>query len=263
MKKCAFCPQDAVEHGGEHIWDNWQNESFPVIKGRIRYTHTSGKSREYDTYKADEKLPVVCHDCNTRWMSQITKMVKVGFESAIVHGSPLCILPSGIVLLAAFTFMKAAVAASDLAQDDEAFFTRAQRESLRTSLAVPEVGVRMWIGTFKGQALYSRRFVPAILSSEAPQLRGVEYFTFTYLTGHLLLQLLAGRFKYVHNRGRGLLPMLRPDAYWDQACIQFWPPTNISGITWPPPKYFEDQGLKDFINRFKLPVTVPTGFRPI
>ena len=264
MKKCAFCPQDAVEHGGEHIWDDWLNQSFPVTKRRFRYSHTSGKSREYDKHKLGEKLSVVCHDCNTRWMSQITNRVKIGFQSVIIDGSPLCILPSGIALLAAFTFMKAAVAASDIAQNSEAFFTRAQRERLRKSLEVPiDHTVRIWIAAFKGKALDSGRFVPSILSSEAPQLCGVEYFTFTYLVGHLLLQLLAGRFKYVHHRGIGLLPMLRPDHYWDPACIQFWPPTDVPGIMWPPPKQFNDLGLKDFINRFKLPVAVPTGFRPI
>lgn len=186
----------------------------------------------------------------------------MGFESVIIDGTPLCILPSGIVLLASFTFMKAAVAATQIAENNEAFFTRAQRERFRKSLATPDVGVRMWIGAFQGKALHSGRFVPAVLSSQAPQLRGVEYFTFTYLAGHLLLQLLAGRFKDIRHRTRDL-PMLRPDPFWDEACIQFWPPMNVSGITWPRTKYFDDEGLKDFIDRFELPVNVPQGFRAI
>ena len=196
-------------------------------------------------------------------MSRISNGIKIAFESLIIDGNQLCILRSGVALLAAFTFMKAAVAATQIAENNEAFFTRAQRERLRKSLAVPDMGVRMWIGNFKGKALHNGRFVPAILSSRAPQLRGVEYFRFTYLVGHLLLQLLAARFKSVHHRAHGLLPMLRPDPFWNQACIQFWPPTNVTGITRPPAKYFEDQGLKDFIDRFTLPVHVPQGFRPI
>jgi len=261
--KCAFCPQDAVEHGGEHVWDDWLNRSFSVTKHQIRYSATSGKSREYNTRKLKEKLAVVCHDCNSGWMSQITKRTKIAFEAVIVERRPLCILPSGIALLAAFTFMKAAVGATDIAQNDEAFFTRAQRERFRKSLAVPEFGVRMWIGAFQGKALHGGRFVPATLSTDEPQLRGIEYFTFTYLVGHLVLQLLAGRFKDVRQRRHRPLPMLRPDPFWDEGCIQFWPPTNVSGITWPPAKYFDDSGLQDFIDRFKLPINLPKGFRAI
>jgi len=189
---CAFCPQDGVDHGGEHNWDDWLNRSLCVTKHQFRYSDLSGKSREYDKRILDEKLPVVCHDCNTRRMSRISNGIKIAFESLMVDGNQLCILPTGVALLAAFTFMKAAVAATQIAENNEAFFTRAQRERLRKSLGVPDIGVRMWIGKFKGKPLHNGRFVPAILSSRAPQLRGVEYFTFTYLVGHLLLQLLAG-----------------------------------------------------------------------
>src|SRR5947209_12724723 len=167
MKRCAFCPAEAVEKGGEHIWDDWLNKAFPRSKRRFRYIDSLGTSRQYDTYSLNEKIPAVCHDCNTQWMSQLTKRMKLTFESAITRGSPLCILPSGIALLAAFTFMKAAVAATQFAnglgKGDEAFFTRRERERLRQSLEVPTNDtVRMWVATFKGKALNSGRFVPAI-----------------------------------------------------------------------------------------------------
>lgn len=265
--KCAFCDSEAVERGGEHIWDDWLNRAFPRSKRRFKYTDSLGTSRQYDTYLLNEKIPAVCPECNTQWMSQLTKQTKLTFESAIVGGSPLCVLPRGIVLLAAFTFMKAAVAATQFAEGlgkgDEAFFTRRQRERLRESLEVPtDDTVRMWIATFKGKALNSGRFVPAILSSDNPQLRGVQYFTITYMVGHLLLQFLAARWKDVRHRGLPL-PMLRPDAFWDPACIQFWPPVDGLRVQWPPPKYFNDAGLEELINRFKLPINLPANFRAL
>src|SRR5579864_3754919 len=127
MRKCAFCPNDAVERGGEHVWDDWLNRSLPVRKHRVRYSDTTGTKREYATTTLDEKLPVVCEACNNRWMSQITHHVKLCFESVVVDGRKLCILPSGCVLLATFLFMKAAVAASHIAQNDDAFL-RAPKE---------------------------------------------------------------------------------------------------------------------------------------
>jgi hypothetical protein len=27
--KCAFCNGEAVDHGGEHLWDNWLNKELP------------------------------------------------------------------------------------------------------------------------------------------------------------------------------------------------------------------------------------------
>jgi len=255
MKKCAFCPQDAVERGGEHIFDDWLNRSFPPSKRSFKWSSSSGETRQYEKRKLDEKIPTVCSDCNNRWMSQLTKRIKMGFESVIVENRSLSLLPSGIALLAAFTFMKAAVAASQLAGDDEPFFTRGDRERLRISLEAPSPSVRMWIAAFRGRALHSGRFVPAVVSTDDPRLAGVEYFTFTYLVGHLLIQLLGCRWKKINNRGLPL-PMLRPDPYWSEASIQFWPPDNDMRLTWPPSLYFDDDGLERYIDRFKLPINL-------
>jgi hypothetical protein len=247
MKLCAFCPNEAVERGGEHIFDDWINRSITVTKHIFRYYDTAGARREYEKKIVDEKLPVLCHDCNSRWMSQITNRIKAGFECTIVDGDSLCILPSGSTLLAAFLFMKAAVTATHIAGDKEAFFNRVDREYLRISLTVPLNGVRMWVGAFQGEALHNGRSICTVLSSDAPPLQGIEYFTYTYLFGHLLLQLLTVRWKDVRRRGLGPLPLLRPDVFWDSACIQFWPP----------PKHFTDSSLQDFVERFQLPINIP------
>ena len=257
MERCAFCDNDAVEHGGEHIWDDWLNKWLQISMHNFKYSllHDKTKTRNYKARKLDEKLPVVCTSCNSGWMSHVTERVKTLVQYVIRDGAQICFLPSGTALLAAFTFMKAICADHEICEDREPFFTRAIRERLRNSLTIPPVGVRMWIGAFQGEARYSGRFVPAVLSSSNPRLAGVEFFTFTYVVGHLVLQLCAARWQQILHRGNSVIPMLKPDAYWDQAAIQFWP-DNGSPVQWPPQKYFNDESMKEFINRFKLPVVV-------
>lgn len=252
--KCSFCDREAVERGGEHIWDDWLNRRIPRTKHEFKYASTSGIFREYTRHNIDEKLPLVCEKCNSGWMSQITNRICQTFGDAIVGGAALSVLPIGIELLTSFIFLKAVLGAQLISEKDEAFFTRAERERLRKSLAIPSNGINMWVGAFKGNALHSGRFAPGILTSTAPQLSGIEYFTFTYVIGRLVLQLLAARWKNVRHRGIGYVPMLIPDPYWNAAAVRIWP-SDGSPITWPPPKYFNDAGLKQFINRFKLPIT--------
>src|SRR5262249_48356041 len=158
------------------------------------------------------KVPVVCQSCNSGSMSQITERFKDTFKHAIRDGVEMCILPSGIALIAVFTFMKAVVANHAIIENDEPFFTRAARERFGKSLQVPPIGIRMWIGCFQSEALHNTRCVPTILSGNGP-LEGLQFFAFTYVVGHLVLQLCASRWKHVHRRGQGFIPMLRPDSY--------------------------------------------------
>lgn len=251
--RCAFCPNDAVEHGGEHIWDDWLNEWLPASGHEVRYSSVAGVSRRYSKKRADAKLSVVCEPCNTGWMSRVTCRIKDNFKYVIRDGAEICILPEGIALLAAYTLMKAVVATHAIAEGHEPFFTRRDKERLRESLAVPTGAVRMWIGAFQGKALYGRRFNPGVVAPDPPgPLYGMEYFTFTYVVGRLVLQVCAGRWKDVHKR-RPIVPMLRPNPYWDVACTQFWPSDGFP-IDWPPPKYFNDTSLNEFINRLQHPI---------
>ena len=49
--------------------------------------------------------------------------------------------------------------------------------------------------------------------------------------------------------------MLKPDAYWDQAVIRLWPSDGFP-VSWPPPKYLNDERIKEFINRFTVPIKI-------
>src|SRR5690348_12898588 len=132
MALCAFCDNDAVEHGGEHIWDDWLNDWLPTSMHIFNYSSAhQGTKRTYKKRQLEEKLPVVCRDCNCGWMSQLTKRIKTLVQYVIRDGAKICLLPEGISLIAAFTFMKAICADHAICEDREPFFTRATRERLR------------------------------------------------------------------------------------------------------------------------------------
>jgi len=251
-RTCAFCPADAVEHGGEHIWDDWLNRRLPSKKFAVQ-TRLSPKDpfRVFARKNLNLKLPVVCAECNNTWMSDITNEISKGFADAIIHGSELSILPSGSELLSAFTFMKAVVADCVTQGDnDELFFSTAARENIRKSRSAPPTA-QMWISSFYGKRRYGGRFISGLLVPGPGPLFGLEFFIFTYVVGHLVLQLLGVRWKDVRLRWQPL-PVLKPDAYWNTAVSRFCPNDGFP-VKWPL-KHLGDDALKTFTDRFNAPI---------
>jgi hypothetical protein len=202
----------------------------------------------------DEQLPVVCTECNSGWMSELTNKAKEAFSLTILEGKPFTLGPQDAALLAAFTFMKAVVTNHNI--DYEPFFTRAARERFRTSLAIPP-WVKVWFGAFQGASRMSTKNNLSIISTDTPgPLNGVEFCSFTYVLGKLVLQLLAPRWKRISHRGRELLS-LSPHVYWDAAAILFWPHDGKLP-SWPPTKYLGEDTIQEFIERFNMPVNLPS-----
>jgi hypothetical protein len=252
-RMCAFCPANAVEEGGEHVWDNWLNKVLPNVRYRALKFTLGSPVLQYDTNSLNAKLPVVCKGCNSGWMSALSLKVKERFSRTILDGEPFSLGGRDAAILAAFTFLKAVVTNHTI--DDEPFFTRAARDSFRTSLAVPPV-TKMWFAAYQARARMSTRNSLAIFSTDAPgPLYGLQFCSFSYVVGKLALQLLAPRWKHVSHRGRHLLS-LSPNVYWDQAAILFWP-HNGGFLLWPPAKYIGDDIIQEFIERFGMPVNVP------
>lgn len=259
MKVCAFCPADAVETGGEHIWDNWLNKELPDTTYRARkQSSLDAPPIEYETHSLNEKLPTVCTSCNNAWMGDLTAKTKSVFKRSMLHGEPFSLNLRDAALLAAFAFMKAVI--TDHAIDAVGhgpFFPRAARERFRLSLEVPPV-VKIWLFSFQGLARMSTKnnlFVvnPVDSASERSPLDGHEFCSHTYIVGRLGLQLLGVRWKDIRNSGKPLRS-LKPDASWDPAATLFWPYSGT--VSWPPPQYLGDDMIQTFIDRFKIPVTV-------
>jgi hypothetical protein len=253
---CAFCPEDAVEIGGEHVWDNWLNKALPdtTYRARKRYSLASPLV-QYDTDSLSEQLPVVCTECNNGWMSILSLKAKDRFGRAMLDGEPFSLGARDAAILAAFTFMKAAVTNHLTTHEYEPFFTRAARETFRSSLIVPPF-TKMWFAAYQGEARMSTRSNFGIASTDAPgPLQGIEFGSFSYVVGKLALQLLTPRWKNIHHRGKPLVS-LTPNKYWEQATTLFWPHSG-GFVSWPPSKYLGDDMLQTFIERFNSPVNVP------
>jgi hypothetical protein len=253
-RKCAFCPADAVEFGGEHLWDNWLNKALPKTTYRARKQYSlDSPVIQYDTDSLNEKLPVICAACNNGWMSVLSLKVKDRFGQAMLEGEPFSLGLKDASVLAAFTFMKAVVT-NHLSDKYEPFFTRAARERFRTSLILPPL-TKMWFAKYRGEARMSTRSNLAIFSRDVPgPLYGMEFCSFTYIVGKLIIQLLASRWKQIDHRGMPLVS-LSPHAHWNDAATLFWP--HGGGLlSWPPSKIFGDDMVEDFTQRFGNPVNV-------
>jgi hypothetical protein len=252
MKMCAFC--DAEATSGEHIWDNWINK----VLSKTRYNakkrlSLDSKPIQFPTKGLNEKLPVVCVACNTGWMSDLTGQIKDRFSKTILEGTPISLDCRDAVLLAAFTFMKAAV--KDYCYGNDVFFTRAARERLRKSLTIPPL-VKMWFAAYQGSSRYAFHSNFHIVSRDTPgPLQGMEFFSYTYILGQLTLQLLAPRWKDILHRGRPLVTLF-PNAFWQPATVQFWPCAGDI-LLWPPEKYLGDSMIEKFTNRFQANITIP------
>lgn len=251
---CAFCPNNAVEHGGEHVWDDWLNRALPETTYHARKQYSlESRVIQYDTGSLNEKLPVVCDECNSGWMSVLSLKVKERFSRTMLDGEPFSLGPRDAAILAAFALMKAVVT-NYVESNYEPFFTRAARERLRSSLALPPM-LKAWVAAFKGESRMSTRSNFNVVSTSEPgPLYGMEFGSFTYVVGKLALQLLAPRWKQIHHRGRPLVS-LSPNAYWEQATVLFWPHAGNS-LSWPPPKCFGDDMIQAFIERFRNPVNL-------
>jgi len=249
---CAFCPTEAVKLSGEHIWDDWLNRALPTKRFRVRQRRSTAEPfREYDALVLKERLAVVCEKCNHTWMSRLTDRVKRSFADMIIQGRPVSLRDEELGLIAAFTFMKAVVA-DHATPKPEPFFTRAAREYFRETLAVPS-DIQMWLAAYQGSQRFAGKFNTAILTPNEPSpLTGIEFYSFTYVVGHLVVQSLAARWTQIGRRATPT-PFLKPDVYWDPAAVRFWPNVPVP-VTWPPSKYLGDNTIDNFIARFGVPI---------
>ena len=249
MKCCPFCPTEAKKLNGEHIWDDWLNRALPTKRFRVRQRFSQLEAfRQYDAVTLKEKLTVVCETCNNTWMSDVSNRAKKVLHEMIVKGKRTILSHADLRVVAAFGFMKCVVG-DHATRAEDPFFSRPVRERFRTSLTIPPE-VQMWIAAFQGAHRYSGKFTTSLLApSEPGPLDGIEFYSLTYVIGHLVLQTLAPRWTQIRDRARPL-PLLEPGTDWRPAALQFLPESG-SSLEWPPPKYLGDNTIQGFMDRFK------------
>lgn len=248
MKNCAFCPTQASKLSGEHLFDDWLNRGISAKGYKARYGTLEKETIEWDAHSLNHKLPAVCSPCNNGWMSQLTEELKTGFADCILQGTPLLITPSALSVLSAYTFLKAAVMDYTYCEG-EPFFTRAARERFRVSRTIPSDG-QVWVAAFRGRSVFGARANIRHYSSTQPgtPVYGIEWFAFTYVVGHLAVQLLMPRWKDVRHRGRPL-PRLSPHLKWKDGATRIWPLSGVS-VRWPPSRFVGEAQFDIFANRF-------------
>jgi hypothetical protein len=167
QRSCAFCSANAVQQGGEHLWDNWINKALPktLYIAHKRYSLDS-PIIQYDADSLNEQLPVVCTACNNGWMSALSLKAKDLFARAMLDGEPFTVRARDAAVLAAFTFMKAVVIDHNSPDNYEHFFTRAARERFRSLVLPPRL--KEWFAVYRGKARMSTRANLSIVSTSTP-----------------------------------------------------------------------------------------------
>lgn len=189
-------------------------------------------------------------------MSEVEDIASRTLSGIVRDGSPVCLLPSGQVSLATFSF-KCAVLANHMAPNEQPFFSPFIRRRFKDALEIP-ASVQMWTGDFKGAARWSGRWNLRYVKSSNDSVHDLEFYTFNFVAGRLVIQVVAKRWAKVHQRGRDL-PVVHFITDWDEALTEFWPNPRARPIVWPPPKHFVDDSFDDLVDR--LSGTVTMSFR--
>jgi hypothetical protein len=244
-RQCAFCPATS-NFTGEHLWSNWINAVLPpTIRCSFKRVDTQSKKESVFT-KEELSLTanVVCEECNSGWMSRVdSQEAKPSLKYLISDASPRVISIRKLISIAIFLF-KTAVVADHMGTGGTPYFTVQERYTFRETLSIP-AGVSMWIGALEDSARGT--FTTAHVNPVAAGETDFGLFVFTYIVGHLVLQIVGAKWA-THNPNRSYFPPIQRDED-SRFMSPFWP---IGGsIRWPPPQYMPVTLLSDLTNRWR------------
>jgi hypothetical protein len=88
-KACVFCGCVDRKITGEHIFAAWVDKCFPeaaAVRGTSFITARNGARKEYQSLPFEQKVRVVCDDCNNGWMSALEIAVAPVLGPMVVSG---------------------------------------------------------------------------------------------------------------------------------------------------------------------------------
>jgi len=157
----VFCPNHRATKRGEHIWDDWLNrDERRTLQYHYEVTESGPDDtiiRAFPSRSLSETKPVVCDDCNGRWMSDITNHSKPLIDAIGRRQRPTCLLPLGIVTIAALATMKAMVLDTAYESFRPPRFPRLSCVRFRESLTTPSREVSIPNGTHLARRLSSHQ----------------------------------------------------------------------------------------------------------
>jgi hypothetical protein len=240
---CAFCPATA-EITGEHIWSDWAGKLFGTHKFVFTRKESDGSVVTWEHNALHLKAKVVCRTCNNEWMSELENKTKSLIADMVCNCTPATLNGEAIATIAALGFLKCVVA-DHMSETTKPFYTSAERQSFRRTLAIPD-GVQMWLAsTLRLRGLFKGFIVQTPLNT--PQRFGLN--TFTYGLGHLVIQIVGCRWMKKAVRRHAEPPCLTQAIHWARVSIPFWP-HNGSPVSWPPNAHLGNRALEQFMDRW-------------
>jgi hypothetical protein len=138
--------------------------------------------------------------------------------------------------------MKAAVLDTENAKP---YFSSAMCHHFRHTFEMPK-GVQIWLASFRGPQRFEANVDTRHSLFTSSRFAGYQFFIFTYLIGHLVIQLTFPRWTRLSRR-RPPLPAWIPAEFWRAATIDLYP--GIPALSWPPLLYFDRNGIQAFRKR--------------
>ena len=244
MRQCLFCDQRANTR--EHLLPDWLLEHFRHTKRRVMMAFDlEGRHVRGISITPGMRVKAVCAACNWGWMNMLE------IASKPVLGSILHDIATPIDLLQQATIarwaLKTSMVMEFIASHVHPFYTRAEREQLRTSSEIPR-NTYVWLARYVGE--YDLAYVGMHLWNNIPaDPNTIHCFVNTIAFGYLAIQVFSAHVPAGHP------PANVPSfiAPWQKLLMQVWP-TEKHTISWPPELTFSDTGfiaLGDLIERFK------------
>lgn len=243
MRHCIFCNGRATT--SEHAWPEWLIESLGRATRAEAWLGPDAERREWGGAPVEAKY--LCAGCNNGWMCDLEGQVRL-FMGAMMHDLSLRLDRTQQHLLAAWC-MKTTMVFECTKPDKAYFYTKAEREQLRSSLSIPD-STMVWLGR---QHRSNFTYCDARKVSESrPREKRVlsEGYVTTFAAGRLVLQTITLR-RDPEWLGR-LLTLDANTGPWAQGrgLVKAWPPSP--SLRWPPGWSFDEPDLEPFSARFRM-----------
>lgn len=228
--QCIFC--DSLANSGEHLWSHWMRTHFKrtahdkSLETYERYRIGNQSSPIFRTihgHPTTRKFKVVCHTCNTGWMSLLETVIKPSLEP-MISGRSAHLGPSELKALTEWIVLKMMV--FDRYDDGTTMFSRDETLAFSRDRSFPD-GIVVWVFRtadrhFESHIGRSFAGISAISKGlpSAPVPANVQATIFGL--GRLLIY-------FVHSRH----PELKLGAYKKSFGKRLWPPAS-NRMVWPP-----------------------------
>jgi hypothetical protein len=246
-KRCLFCP--ATKLSREHVWPDWVVGLFDehiIGPGEdvtaAMYTHRA-RTHTWRQRDLTHTARLVCRGCNMGWMSEIEGSARPRLRSMILGTADAARLDAlDSVTIAAWCCLRAIVFDALAPKPHQPYFTQAERDAFRESLAPPP-HTHLWLAAYEGGRNRGAQFD---VIAHVNRAEGGGAFVGTWIVNKLIVQV---------RTWKGAPPRVLDErrlrrAGWDAYTTRLWPASRASRH-WRPSAQLDDEGYKLLLNRFR------------